>query len=282
VQDREVEAVSVVRDDDVVAAERAEDGPDGFEIRRVGEICLTNAVCRRGPRRDGDARLHERAPRIDDLAITHTHRCDLDDLPGFRILVRRLEVYRSEAREGRRRIGHLHDLRSLEHAERDSHRRHVILSDLQHRRIGGFAGAQHCNAEVGEHSLDGYVNAIHRLDPHRRSPHTRVTKALSERDDIGKRRGIGYLVVMLVENRAHLADATGQKLLHERRERRVLLADRGEISPVGECAANLPGVFIGSRKIRRHFRELVTQGNAVFIGPRQRLVEQRTREHYPE
>jgi hypothetical protein len=73
-----------------------------------------------------------------------------------------------------------------------------------------------------------------------------------------------------------LADASRQQRLDERSDRRVVLAQRDEILPVGERAADLATGLVRPRQLCRHVVELTTQRPTVGLGLGARLLEQRT------
>ena len=117
-QNREVEVIAVVRHDHVLAAERAKRRPDIFNARCAGNIHFGDVMGRHRTRRNRAARPHERVIRVDDSSIAHAYCRDLHDFRRGNIPVGRLEIHRREARERDCRVGHLDELRRLEHAQR--------------------------------------------------------------------------------------------------------------------------------------------------------------------
>ena len=77
----EVELVAVVRDDDVLAAEVAERRPDVLEVRRVATSASRQpCVSRSPPARSATRGFTSEWILLDDLAVAHADRGDLDDL----------------------------------------------------------------------------------------------------------------------------------------------------------------------------------------------------------
>jgi hypothetical protein len=100
-ENSKIELVAVVGDNHVVAAEHTKVRPDILEVRGIDK------VRRRVPvglgRLDGDrhARLDQPMELLDDNPLAHTDGSDLDDLGLGRVVVRRLQINRGKAVEGR-------------------------------------------------------------------------------------------------------------------------------------------------------------------------------------
>src|SRR4051812_36751164 len=84
--DRKVEPMAVVCDQDVVTAEFTERRPYLFEVRLVGDFFCRDAMSAESTGGDENARFEERLVFIDNRPAANLNRSDLDDL-GFRCIV---------------------------------------------------------------------------------------------------------------------------------------------------------------------------------------------------
>ncbi len=93
--------------------------------------------------------------------------------------------------------------------------------------------------------------------------------------DLLARGGIRELVVVVLEHGAILAHALRQQLLHERAERVMLGAQRGEIAHGVEAAADLARIVVVVGQLTRHALELLEHRTLVLLGARPGAVEER-------
>jgi hypothetical protein len=124
--DREVEVMTVVRDEHVAAAELAHARPQLGERRRVGDVGGGDAVhvLRRGI--DRTIGTHELPELVDDDAVAHAHRGDLHHLGALGDVRRRLDVDDGEIAERRARAAAREQLQRLEQREGQTEHRRVV------------------------------------------------------------------------------------------------------------------------------------------------------------
>ena len=129
VEDREVEAVAVVRDDDVVAAERANFGQMSANGGAIATSAARMPCVSIAPAAIGTSGFTS-ALNTSTICPSRTRTAAISTISALsHVLVRRLDVDRREVAKRVRRVADLEQLRRLERAEHEPERRHVVRRD---------------------------------------------------------------------------------------------------------------------------------------------------------
>ena len=120
-QQREVELVAVVSDENVRPAELGDARPHFLEIRRVGDVAVGDVMRSRRAGGDRTARPNEHRQLVTHDAVAHADGRDLDDLGRRDVRVGGLEVDGREVAELVAERAHAQQLSCLEHCYRPCH-----------------------------------------------------------------------------------------------------------------------------------------------------------------
>src|SRR5437762_1065215 len=146
-QQWEIKVIAVVRDEDVLTAERLELRPHCVQRRRASNIVVGDAMRPCRPWRDRAARPNENAQLLARHAVPNAYGGHLDDFRRRHVRVRRLQVDRREVAELVPEAPHPEELGGFEERERQAERRTV--------NSRSFAALRMTNdPNFGEHSLE--------------------------------------------------------------------------------------------------------------------------------
>ncbi len=283
-QDREVEAVTVVGNQNIVAQKIPKRRPDFFEVRSLCQILFRVAVGPRRPRRHWNPRPDQPMKLLDPLPVPHPERRHFDDLGRCSIFIRRLQVDHDEIAEGLARPD-LHQLQRLEYRERKPE----LTSDrrIQHE-VAGLGSADQREvvdpAESGrpQQACQTDLEPLHRRQQHPPALGAHREEHFRQMTNGARCGGIAELFGMFLEQgsvfahplRQHFVDQAGQLFMPARQARQI--AHRGQRPP------DLASLFIGRRQLGRLTAEMGDQvdGRSIRLLPEH--VEQRTRQHAPD
>ena len=164
-KNRKVEAVAVVGNAHVAAAELPERRPDFLEEGRRGECLRVEPVLLQGSLGDGDSWLDERLEPVGDPAVAHAYGRDLHDLRARSVAVGRLEINCREIPKviGERAASHV--LHCLEDSYRNAERGRLGKRDSQ-RVLWSSATKEHVpKSGAGKNSLERDLHAAEGWNP---------------------------------------------------------------------------------------------------------------------
>ena len=278
-QDREIERVAIMRNEDIGPAEFAELGPHRLEVGRVGDVGLGDSVRPEGAGSDGDARLHQSVVLIDDPAVSNANSGELHDLGAIHILVRRLEIDRGEVAESVGEPARAHQLRSLEQPEPEAERRQISRGDANGIGTGSAAEIHGPDPHLEDHFPGGDFHSAEPRHPDRLSGGRPAQNPRGECNYFLVRRRISQIFLMFFEDGAIRSDLLGQNILDQWSERPMTLAERRQIFQGVKPAPDFFGVAVLARKRTCHVLELVNETAPRLLGPGARTVEQRLRKN---